>query len=422
MPAPWRARQARPEQSEAVGSRLITLALTRRLSIVPLVTFDSLAFLPVPALNASPDPKAPTSPADSAAAIAVPAVTTRGLFLAGLMALAVWILWGFLPALAWAAVLAIAVEPLVQRVHRRIGAGHDTAIAAVVSLVFLLLLVVPLVFGITEAARESAQLHQAIRDFRLEGIPAPGWLAGVPGLGAWLGPWWHDHLGSPEAAGEIVRRFNPGQWLAQTRTIGADLVHRLVLLGFTWLALFLLLRHRAAVTAQARLAAAKLLGPSARRIGDQAVASVRGTIDGLVLVGIGEGVVMTLAYLLLGVPHPILLGVVTAVAAIVPFGAAIAFGLAGVLLLTQGSVGAAAAVVAIGLTVVALADHLVRPALIGGATRLPFLWVLLGILGGVERLGLIGLFVGPATMAVLFMLWREFVGEEPARATEREAP
>ena len=50
-----------------------------------------------------------------------------------------------------------------------------------------------------------------------------------------------------------------------------------------------------------------------------------------------------------------------------------------------------------------------RPVLIGGATRLPFLWVLLGILGGVESFGLLGLFVGPAVMAVLVMLWREWV-------------
>ncbi len=72
------------------------------------------------------------------------------------------------------------------------------------------------------------------------------------------------------------------------------------------------------------------------------------------------------------------------------------------------------AVVVIGLIVVAIADHFLRPVLIGSATRLPFLWVLLGILGGVEALGLLGLFVGPATMAVLVMLWREFVAPEGA--------
>ena len=61
------------------------------------------------------------------------------------------------------------------------------------------------------------------------------------------------------------------------------------------------------------------------------------------------------------------------------------------------------------MVVVGIADHFIRPALIGSATRLPFLWVLIGILGGVEVLGLLGLFVGPATMAVLMMFWRDFL-------------
>jgi len=58
------------------------------------------------------------------------------------------------------------------------------------------------------------------------------------------------------------------------------------------------------------------------------------------------------------------------------------------------------------------ADHFVRPVLIGGATRLPFIWVLLSILGGVEGWGLVGLFLGPAVMAALVLLWREWVGSQ----------
>ena len=47
-------------------------------------------------------------------------------------------------------------------------------------------------------------------------------------------------------------------------------------------------------------------------------------------------------------------------------------------------------------------------ALIGGTTKLPFLWVLLGILGGVGSFCLLGLFLGPAVMAALILLWREW--------------
>jgi predicted PurR-regulated permease PerM len=49
----------------------------------------------------------------------------------------------------------------------------------------------------------------------------------------------------------------------------------------------------------------------------------------------------------------------------------------------------------------------VRPILIGSSTRLPFLWVLLGIFGGLESFGLVGLFLGPAIIAVLIAVWRE---------------
>ncbi|MEO6218492.1 MAG: hypothetical protein ABIO86_20870, partial [Sphingomonas sp.] len=42
-----------------------------------------------------------------------------------------------------------------------------------------------------------------------------------------------------------------------------------------------------------------------------------------------------------------------------------------------------------------------------------FVWVLIGILGGVETFGLLGLFVGPATMAVLILMWREYLDHRP---------
>ena len=85
-------------------------------------------------------------------------------------------------------------------------------------------------------------------------------------------------------------------------------------------------------------------------------------------------------------------------------------GLATLVLLGNGAFGAAIIVILAGLMVTFVADHFVRPKLIGGATKLPFLWVLLGILGGVESFQLLGLFLGPAIMAALMLLWRELTG------------
>jgi predicted PurR-regulated permease PerM len=103
----------------------------------------------------------------------------------------------------------------------------------------------------------------------------------------------------------------------------------------------------------------------------------------------------------------VLLGLATGVLATVPFGAPVVFCVAAAVLLVQAQATAAIILLAIGFAVVFVADHFIRPILIGSTTRLPFLWVLLGIFGGLETFGLVGIFLGPAIMSVLVAIWRD---------------
>ena len=228
--------------------------------------------------------------------------------------------------------------------------------------------------------------------------------------------WWSQNLATSFDTNDVLRRFGHGSFFSVTREYGAKFAHRLVTFAFTLMTLFFLFREGPELTAQMIVASQRVFGPRGEHIARQMVASIHGTVDGLVLVGIGEGAAMGVVYLFTGVPHPVLLGAITAVAAMIPFGAATAFGGAGVYLVAQGTPGLGILVIALGLGVVAIADHLVRPVIIGGATELPFVWVLLGILGGVETFGLLGLFLGPAVMSALVLLWRELVRPRPEAA------
>ena len=358
-----------------------------------------------------------TTPSDSIPeqqAVARRARIARAVLVTALAALGLWLLLPFLPALVWAMIIAIAIDPLVQRAERRFARPHPNLIAFAFTLALALLVMVPIAFGVAQAAREAHDLAVLMATARDQGLPPPAWLAQLPWGSGEATAWWRANLSDAAAANAHFHTLRGTLLSAHSRLIGIGVLHRLVVFAFTLLALFFLIRDRDAVVAQCRTMSDRLLGPTGERIGQQAVLSVRGTIDGLVLVGIAEGAVMTIVYELLGVPHALLLGAATAIAAMIPFGVVVTFGIAALLLVTQGSIGGAVAVIVIGLIVVTIADHFVRPVLIGSATRLPFLWVLLGILGGVEALGLLGLFVGPATMAVLVMLWREFVTPEAA--------
>jgi predicted PurR-regulated permease PerM len=330
------------------------------------------------------------------------------LLLAGL---GLWTLHRYLPALIWASILAIAVWPLYQRAVRRWPPGkHNLLLPSAFTLALALVFIVPFALVAFQAGKEVHGVFESIAQARNDGIPPPDWLGHLPLASQQATNWWQENLSNPESAKALLQKARESEFVSNGPELGAEIAHRAVLFGFTLLTLFFLFKDGEGLTGQMLRASARAFGPAGERIGRQMVASVHGTVDGLVLVGLGEGFILGIAYLIAGVPHPTLFGLFTAIAAMVPFGAPLVFGIAALILLVQGSVVSAIVIVAVGMVVTFASDHFIRPTLIGNATRLPFLWVLLGILGGVETWGLLGLFLGPAIMAALMLLWREWAG------------
>jgi len=319
----------------------------------------------------------------------------------GLLAAAIWMLTTFLPALAWATVLTIATWPLFVAV--RLRSGPTRAAAAITALIAVAVLA-PLAIAIIEGAQETRGIIRWYIEVRKEGFEAPEWIASLPLIGTSIADWLNAHLQDERGLLSSADVQSLTEW---GRIIGGQAARRIITLLFALLIVFFMFRESDTLLQQFRVVGTRLFGEPAHRLGSVATAAVRGTIDGLLVIGIGEAALLGIAYALSGVPHPVTLGVLTGVLSAIPFAAPLVFIGASVWLLTQSATIAAIAVLAFGSTVVFVADHFVRPALIGGSIRLPFVWVLLGILAGVESFGLLGLFLGPALLAVLITLWRE---------------
>lgn len=336
---------------------------------------------------------------------------------AALGLLGLWILHRLLPALAWATILAIALWPLYWRLTRAFP-GPERRIAAPLAVTFLvgLVVIVPLAYAAFEVAREMGAVVGYIAEARRTGVPMPAWLPHLPLLGHQAAQWWQANLSNPERMQALLGRIYTRIPARSAGGLAGQIVHRLILFGFTLLTLFFLFREGSALSRQLWQLNRRVLGPSGERVAHHMIAAVHGTVTGLVLVGLAEGLLMGCAYALAGLPHAVPFAALTGVVAVIPFGAPVAFCAAGLYLLTNGSTVAAALVVAFGFLVVFVADHFVRPFLIGGAARLPFLWVLLGIIGGLETFGLLGLFLGPVVMAALISLWREWT--QPPETTD----
>jgi predicted PurR-regulated permease PerM len=332
---------------------------------------------------------------------------------------ALWLIHGLLPAILWAGVVAIGLDPLRSRVVTR-WPDRRTVIAALMALVVAAVVMIPLAIGMAQAAREAGQVAAWLQKARVEGVPVPNWVGTVPFGADHLSSWWTSHLAEPGAAMKELSRLDASSIAKRSQTIGSNVASRLMAFGFIVTTLFFLLRDRETVIAQLRSGTRRAFGDRGVRIGTHALSSIRGTIDGIVLVGLAQGAIMGIVYAACGVPHPVLLGVLTAIGAMIPFGLVLALAIPVLLLAATGSYVPMGIVLALGLASNFVADHFVRPALIGGATSMPFMWVLFGLIGGLETIGLLGLFVGPAIMAVLSLLWKEWI--DPGLETGRDVP
>jgi predicted PurR-regulated permease PerM len=326
------------------------------------------------------------------------------------VALAAYVARDFLVPVLWATILAIATWRLYLRLRRMLG-KHNVLAAALATLIVATIFLAPLMAALREISKLAPQAAAYISNANAQGVPAPAILGRIPFAGAALHSWWANTLAQPHGLAQVfsglpVHRLSSAGDLL--KIYGARAFHGVVHFGFTILCLFFLYLNGLVLRAQIAATGARYLGAERwQRYARNVVLAIKSTVNGLVLVGLGEGVLIGIAYWLTGLPSPIVWAALTAALAIIPFGAPVAYVAAAGLLAASGNTSGAIAIAAWGTVVLFVADHFIRPRLIGEATRMPFLLVLFGILGGVEAFGLVGLFAGPAAMALFITLWRE---------------
>jgi predicted PurR-regulated permease PerM len=251
------------------------------------------------------------------------------------------------------------------------------------------------------------------------GLPAPAWLSRIPLAGGRAVAWWNGHLATPKQSASLLGQLNAGAVAKFTGALATELASRAMFFAITLLALFIILRDGERLSCKSVDNARRFYGEFGERFMLRLADAIRGAVNGTVFVAIGEGALIGFAYAALGVPRPVLFAVITIGFALLPFGAWAAFGVASLVLLVQGHVLFAVILLAFGAAVMLVGDNIVQPALVGNSVELPFLWTLVATFGGLETFGLVGLFIGPAIMAALFLVWREWLGEDVLAGSRR---
>ena len=321
----------------------------------------------------------------------------------------------FWEAIAWGVVLAFVSWPMHRKVLQAVG-GRQTLAAVLMLLMVVAIVAVPLSLLLRAAAHEGVTMVEILRSW-LASEPIPGILERFPYLAdLWensLSPLFHDSGRLGQAlGGQLV------PWLKALAGAGTNLFQA-VLAVFT---LFFFYRNGERYATKTKAVLRRFLGDDVDRLLYPVRETTRAVFFGVILAAVSQGVVAGLGYALFGLPSPILLGILTGVIALLPFGATMIWFPAAVWLILQGEVLPGISLLLWGMLAISTIDNLVRPLFISGTTRLPYLQVFFAFLGGLAAFGILGLFLGPAILAVWMVLWEDWARPSDDGSAEAEPP
>jgi predicted PurR-regulated permease PerM len=308
------------------------------------------------------------------------------------------IAWPFLGAMTGALTLAILFAPLHERVGRLFR--HPNIAALLSTAIVIVVVLVPATFVVERLITEAASGIQSLQA-RVEGGDLQALLDSHPAL-APFGAWIDRQFDLPSMMSAMA------SWLS---SLGAGFVKGSLLQGVEVLITFYLLFYflRDSVAAKTLIIAwLPLTRPETEHLLRRVAETVHATVYGTLAVAAVQGTLGGLMFWALGLPTPLLWGLVMGLLSIVPvLGAFIVWIPAALLLFLDGNWVRALILAAWGGIVVGSIDNVLRPMFVGNRLRLHTITAFISIIGGFLLLGAPGFILGPLT-ATMTMLLVEF--------------
>ncbi len=322
------------------------------------------------------------------------------------------VLYPFLSAILWAAILVYSTWPAYRWLHHNLKLPKTLAALCMVVL-SALLIVLPLALAVPGGAADVKALRLSLESWLATIPPAPHWLYAVPLAGGTLTDTWNAWAADLSSMSSFFRPYL-GTFAERGLSLLLGLAGGLVQFFIALFVAFFFWLSGEAIGRRSQLLVHRIAGRYGPNIVATTTRAVRGTVYGILGTAIIQGFLTAFGLALAGVPRVVLLGTVTAFLAVLPIGAPLIWIPAGLWLLASGQTGHGVFLLAYGTLVVSGSDHVIRPYFIARGAKIPFLLTVLGVLGGVLAFGALGIFLGPVLLGVGWMLVLEFARPEPA--------
>jgi predicted PurR-regulated permease PerM len=320
----------------------------------------------------------------------------------------------FLTPILWSGVVVMATWPLMLAVQRWLG-GRRWAATLVMTLAMVAVLILPLVLAGMTVINHLTEIADSVRTLARSPPAPPEWLQRIPVVGQQISATWQEVVS--EGVQGLAQRLQPymdeaARWFGATLGGFGVLLLRFVLVVVV--AAILFVRGETAADAVLRLAR-RLAGPRGERVCEIATRAIRGVALGVVVTALVQAVIAGIGLAVCGVPFAPLFTAVIFLSSVAQLGAGPILLPILVWLFWKGDTTWATVLLLFTLVVVNI-DNVIRPLLIQREAKLPLLLVFVGVVGGLLAFGVMGLFIGPVLLAVVYELLADWVREGEAQA------
>ena len=282
--------------------------------------------------------------------------------------------------------------------------GRDRLAAGLTTGAILLIISIPLLGILAPAVMEAEAIYSGGATAKNEDERAPIDVAKLQRVAAdkfvVLGERFNLNLSVEQVEANISRKAE--QWLAPMATNVARFMGNLLIgLGVMIVSLYYFLADGPAMV-RTIMRLSPMDDKYEQQLVDQFVDLTRAVVIATLLSAVVQGLLAGIGFFLAGVGSVFLLTALAMLFAMVPFvGCALVWVPACFWLLWQNHPWPAAFLAVYCVAVVSMADNVIKPIVLHGRSNLHPLLALLSVLGGVQALGPIGIFVGPMVVAFL---------------------
>lgn len=305
----------------------------------------------------------------------------------------------FLTAMLFAAVVCISTWPVYLGLLGRLR-GRRTLAALIMTLSQVLVIIVPLALVAYNLADNVTAFYTDIRQAMNTGhLEPPAWLTKIPIVGEAADGYLRQLAASREEKIMLVQRLlEPARnFLLSGGILLGQGVLEMSLAAFV---AFFFYRDGETLLEAIRLGTDRIVGGQAANVLTTIHTTVRSVMFGLLGTALAQGFVAAVGFAIAGVPAVLLLGLATFLLSLIPVGPPLIWGSVAFWLFYQGATGWGIFMLLWGFFLISGVDNVVKPILISRGSSLPFLLVLLGVMGGVLAFGFVGIFIGPTLLAV----------------------